>query len=107
MCTTSNQSSEISDEQQQELEAQAKKLASTNSMLIQDLGKASFPFPSIEQFYLRFRENGKALSACTFYSFCSVSMVLVNKSLTSRYGMLSLTSHFNFILISQFSDIVL
>jgi hypothetical protein len=26
------------------------------------------------------------LSACSFYSFCSVSMVLVNKSLASRYG---------------------
>jgi hypothetical protein len=27
----------------------------------------------------------KALSACALYSFCSVSMILVNKSLASRY----------------------
>lgn len=26
----------------------------------------------------------KAIVACTFYSFCSVSMILVNKSLASR-----------------------
>jgi hypothetical protein len=25
------------------------------------------------------------MSSCTFYSFCSVSMVLTNKSLASRY----------------------
>jgi hypothetical protein len=30
-------------------------------------------------------KNGKVLSACGFYSFCSVSMVLANKSLASRY----------------------
>eukprot|EP00980_Cylindrotheca_fusiformis_P013458 scaffold3437_cov113-Cylindrotheca_fusiformis.AAC.25 len=30
-------------------------------------------------------KNGKILSACGFYSFCSVSMVLVNKSLASSY----------------------
>jgi hypothetical protein len=29
--------------------------------------------------------NLKAISACTLYSFCSVSMILVNKSLASRY----------------------
>ena len=28
----------------------------------------------------------KAISACLNYSFCSVSMILVNKSLASRYG---------------------
>lgn len=28
--------------------------------------------------------SGKALSSCMLYSFCSVSMVLVNKSLASR-----------------------
>ena len=28
--------------------------------------------------------GGKVVSACTFYSFCSVSMVLTNKSLASR-----------------------
>jgi hypothetical protein len=27
----------------------------------------------------------KSLSACVLYSFCSVSMILVNKSLASRY----------------------
>ena len=30
------------------------------------------------------KKNAKVLSACSFYSFCSVSMVLVNKSLASR-----------------------
>jgi hypothetical protein len=29
-------------------------------------------------------KNAKAISACTLYSFCSVIMVLVNKSLASR-----------------------
>lgn len=29
-------------------------------------------------------KNGKVLGACAFYSFCSVSMVLANKSLASR-----------------------
>ncbi len=28
---------------------------------------------------------GKAVSSCLLYTFCSVSMVLVNKSLASRY----------------------
>lgn len=28
--------------------------------------------------------NFKAISSCTLYSFCSVSMILVNKSLASR-----------------------
>jgi hypothetical protein len=28
--------------------------------------------------------NAKAISACTLYSCCSVSMILVNKSLASR-----------------------
>ena len=35
------------------------------------------------QFHIK--KNMKVLSACGFYSFCSVSMVLVNKSLASRY----------------------
>ena len=30
---------------------------------------------------------GKAITSCLMYSFCSVSMVLVNKSLASRYVM--------------------
>lgn len=29
--------------------------------------------------------SGKAITSCIMYSFCSVSMVLVNKSLASRY----------------------
>lgn len=29
-------------------------------------------------------EQAKALSSCALYSFCSVSMILVNKSLASR-----------------------
>ena len=29
-------------------------------------------------------KNGKVIGACAFYSFCSVSMVLANKSLASR-----------------------
>jgi GDP-mannose transporter len=32
------------------------------------------------------KKNGKVLSACCTYSFCSVSMVLVNKSLASSYN---------------------
>ena len=28
---------------------------------------------------------GKAITSCLLYSFCSVSMLLVNKSLASRY----------------------
>mmetsp|Transcript_31676 Transcript_31676/g.76707 ORF Transcript_31676/g.76707 Transcript_31676/m.76707 type:complete len:377 (-) Transcript_31676:349-1479(-) len=31
-------------------------------------------------------KNGKVLGACAFYSFCSVSMVLANKSLASSYN---------------------
>lgn len=29
--------------------------------------------------------NSKAIAACSLYSFCSVSMIIVNKSLASRY----------------------
>mmetsp|Transcript_16701 Transcript_16701/g.29138 ORF Transcript_16701/g.29138 Transcript_16701/m.29138 type:complete len:411 (+) Transcript_16701:156-1388(+) len=32
------------------------------------------------------KKNANVLSACSFYSFCSVSMVLVNKSLASSYN---------------------
>ena len=32
------------------------------------------------------KKNGKVLTACASYSFCSVSMVLVNKSLASSYN---------------------
>jgi len=34
------------------------------------------------------KKNGKILSACATYSFCSVTMVLVNKSLASSYNKL-------------------
>ncbi len=34
------------------------------------------------------KKNGKVLSACASYSFCSVSMVLVNKSLASSFNSL-------------------
>jgi hypothetical protein len=37
-----------------------------------------------QNFYDESNKNGKVLSACAFYSFCSVSMVLTNKSLVSR-----------------------
>jgi GDP-mannose transporter len=37
-----------------------------------------------QNFYDESNKNGKVLSACAFYSFCSVSMVLTNKSLASR-----------------------
>jgi len=35
---------------------------------------------------LKVKHHGQVLSACSFYSFCSVSMVLVNKSLASSYN---------------------
>jgi len=40
---------------------------------------------SIEWVVRNTKKNANVLSACSFYSFCSVSMVLVNKSLASRY----------------------
>lgn len=33
---------------------------------------------------IKLQRNGQAIYACSLYSFCSVSMVLVNKSLASR-----------------------
>lgn len=39
-----------------------------------------------EWFWFHMKKNGKILSACASYSFCSVSMVLVNKSLASSYN---------------------
>ena len=45
---------------------------------------------SVEWFVRNTKKNAKVLSACSFYSFCSVSMVLVNKSLASRYVLLFL-----------------
>lgn len=39
----------------------------------------------MDWFMLNMKKQSKVLSACSFYSFCSVSMVLVNKSLASRY----------------------
>ena len=40
---------------------------------------------TLKSYYDEAAKHGKIISACTFYSFCSVSMVLVNKSLASRY----------------------
>lgn len=48
------------------------------------------------------KTNAKAISACSLYSFCSVSMILVNKSLASRYEAFSFIfflHHQSFILI--------
>jgi hypothetical protein len=39
----------------------------------------------IDWLILNTKKQSKVLSACSLYSFCSVSMVLVNKSLASRY----------------------
>jgi hypothetical protein len=39
----------------------------------------------MDWFILNTKKQSKVLSACSLYSFCSVSMVLVNKSLASRY----------------------
>mmetsp|Transcript_15957 Transcript_15957/g.23976 ORF Transcript_15957/g.23976 Transcript_15957/m.23976 type:complete len:349 (+) Transcript_15957:89-1135(+) len=43
--------------------------------------------------------GGKALSSCLLYTFCSVSMVLVNKSLASSYNHLITTGNLNFLLV--------
>ncbi|KAG7371898.1 triose-phosphate transporter family protein [Nitzschia inconspicua] len=40
----------------------------------------------MDWFMLNMKKQSKVLSACSFYSFCSVSMVLVNKSLASSYN---------------------
>lgn len=42
--------------------------------------------------------NGKAISSCALYAFCSVSMVLVNKSLASSYNKL-IEGDLNFLLV--------
>mmetsp|Transcript_25466 Transcript_25466/g.31375 ORF Transcript_25466/g.31375 Transcript_25466/m.31375 type:complete len:349 (+) Transcript_25466:66-1112(+) len=42
---------------------------------------------------------GKAISSCCLYSFCSVSMVLVNKSLASSYNHLFIGGNLNFLLV--------
>jgi len=44
------------------------------------------------------KKNGKVLTACLSYSFCSVSMVLVNKSLASSYNHL-IDGDLNFLLV--------
>ena len=49
----------------------------------------------IEWFIRNTKKNAKVLSACSFYSFCSVSMVLVNKSLASRYDYDEFNSYHN------------
>ena len=43
------------------------------------------PTNEVKQVSLSSSNNMKAISACSLYSFCSVSMILVNKSLASRY----------------------
>lgn len=53
------------------------------------LGASSPPPPPpsiscIDWIKLKAKHHAQVLSACSFYSFCSVSMVLVNKSLASR-----------------------
>lgn len=58
----------------------------------QDIVESALDSPSgpanqtcIDWLTLNVKKQSKVLSACSFYSFCSVSMVLVNKSLASRY----------------------
>jgi len=54
-----------------------------------DSGGAADPHKDItmsEWISLHVKKNGTVLSACGSYSFCSVSMVLVNKSLASSYN---------------------
>jgi len=54
-----------------------------------EFSKASDPHKDMtipEWFWFHMKKNGKILSACASYSFCSVSMVLVNKSLASSYN---------------------
>lgn len=41
---------------------------------------------TLEWMSFHFKKNGKVLGACGSYSFCSISMVLVNKSLASSYS---------------------
>ena len=48
---------------------------------------------SYEWVQFHIKKNMKVLSACGFYSFCSVSMVLVNKSLASRYDIHAYQPH--------------
>ena len=52
-------------------------LASTDSNIRQSLSTRDWLF-------VKAVTNGKVISALTLYGFCSVSMVLVNKSLASR-----------------------
>jgi hypothetical protein len=54
----------------------------------EDSGTPSKPSVSVSATSLTAGASGKVLYACTLYSFCSVSMVLTNKSLASRYVLL-------------------
>lgn len=50
------------------------------------VGDAQKDMNASEWLWFHLKKNGKVLSACASYSFCSVSMVLVNKSLASSYS---------------------
>lgn len=49
-----------------------------------DEGDSEKSFDSVKKPNYLVGNNAKAISACTLYSCCSVSMILVNKSLASR-----------------------
>jgi len=61
-----------------------------NSFIENDVSENSHLHPPssnwLPRWKLKFQENSKSISACTIYSFCSISMVLVNKSLASSYN---------------------
>lgn len=61
--------------------ANTSRSSSPHTTAITDLEKA-VPTPRVA---VKESNNIKAISSCVLYSFCSVSMILVNKSLTSRY----------------------
>jgi len=49
-------------------------------------GSTPNPVGGIEGIFFQIKKNAKVLNACASYSMCSVSMVLVNKSLASSYN---------------------
>jgi GDP-mannose transporter len=65
-----------------------------------EMGKLIEPKTSSKDIYQSESKNtGKAASSCLLYTFCSVSMVLVNKSLASSYNHLITTGNLNFLLV--------
>ena len=57
------------------------------ALLNEEKGTSSSPSgPHKDTIGFHVKKNAKVLSACASYSFCSVSMVLVNKSLASSYN---------------------